>query len=143
MCGIVALHSSDGPLPASALERATDALAHRGPDGRGSWSSADGRVGLGHTRLSLIDPRADQPMESADRNLRLVINGELYGYEAIRRELLARGHALTTRSDSEIALHLYEESGTDCLEQLRGEFAFVIWDEDRRTLFAARDRFGI
>ena len=143
MCGIVAFHSTAGPVAPAALDRATDALAYRGPDGRGTWVSPDGRTGLGHTRLSLIDPLADQPMASADSDLRLIVNGEFYDYEAIRRELLERGHHLRTRSDSEIALHLYEEQGVDCLASLRGEFAFVIWDEARRTLFAARDRFGI
>ena len=143
MCGVVALYSPAGALPAGAAERARDALAHRGPDGRGLWQSSDDRVALGHTRLSLIDPDAGQPLASEDMRQRLVVNGEFYGYEGIRRDLLARGHVLRTRSDSEVALHLYEEVGAACLADLRGEFAFVLWDEGRQTVFAARDRFGI
>src|SRR5512134_2579722 len=143
MCGIVALYSATGSLPSGALGRATDALAHRGPDGRGEWQADSGRTALGHTRLSLIDPLADQPLVSEDGRLRLVVNGEFYDYETIQRDLRERGHALQTRSDSEIALHLYEDEGVGCLRTLRGEFAFVIWDEGRQELFAARDRFGI
>jgi asparagine synthase (glutamine-hydrolysing) len=143
MCGIVAMLSLDGPLPPGQARRATDALAHRGPDGRGLWASADGRVALGHTRLSMVDPLADQPLASEESDLHLVVNGEFYDFERIQRELRGRGHRLRTRSDSEIALHLYQEQGTGCLRDLRGEFSFALWDEPRGTLFAARDRFGI
>ena len=143
MCGIVALYSSNGPLPPDAVRRGRDALAHRGPDGRGLWQAEDGHVALGHTRLSMVDPLADQPLASEDERLRLIVNGEFYDYEAIQRDLRGRGHRLRTRSDSEIALHLYEDQGVRCLASLRGEFAFVLWDANRRTLFAARDRFGV
>jgi asparagine synthase (glutamine-hydrolysing) len=85
----------------------------------------------------------DQPIANEDGRIRIVVNGEFYGYEAIRRELHESGHQLSTRSDSEIALHLYEDFGVQCLHRLRGEFAFVLWDETNRTMFAARDRFGI
>jgi asparagine synthase (glutamine-hydrolysing) len=119
-------------------------LVHRGPDEQHQWIAPHGRVGLGHTRLSIIDLMTGaQPIASEDGRLRIVVNGEFYDFERIRRELEERGHRFRTRSDSEIALHLYEEMGTKCLEQLRGEFAFVIWDEENETLFAARDRFGI
>jgi asparagine synthase (glutamine-hydrolysing) len=101
-------------------------------------------VGLGHARLSIIDlATGDQPISSEDDRTHIVTNGEFYGYEAIQCELVERGHRLRTRSDSEIALHLYEEVGVHCLHRLRGEFAFVILDEKEQTLFAARDRFGI
>ena len=143
MCGLVAIYSPTGRVPTGAAERATDALAHRGPDGRGLWHSPDGRIALGHTRLALVDPDATQPLVSEDERLRIVVNGELYDYTRIQRELGERGHRLRTRSDSEIALHLYEERGPDALAALRGEFAFVIWDERSERLFAARDRFGI
>src|SRR5262245_2164122 len=144
MCGIVALFSRRGPIPEAALQRAIQSLHHRGPDGQGRWISPDRRVGLGHTRLSIIDlATGDQPIASEDEQTHIVVNGEFYGYEAIQRELEQAGHRLRTRSDSEIALHLYEDFGTQCLHRLRGEFAFVLWDERTRSIFAARDRFGI
>ena len=144
MCGIVGVFSRREPLDAANLERVTRSLYHRGPDGQRQWVSADRRVGLGHARLSIIDlTTGDQPIASEDGRTRIVVNGEFYGYEAIRRELEQRGHRLRTRSDSEIALHLYEDLSVHCMEHLRGEFALVLWDENRRRLFAARDRFGI
>jgi len=144
MCGIVALFSRRDPITAEAVQRATRRLHHRGPDGQRHWISPDRRVALGHARLSIIDlATGDQPIASEDERTRIVVNGEFYGYEAIRRELELAGHRLRTRSDSEIALHLYEDLGTHCLHRLRGEFAFVLWDETNRTIFAARDRFGI
>lgn len=144
MCGIVAIFSRGKPVDPNVLQRATDRLRHRGPDGEGLWISPDRQVALGHRRLSIIDLKTgDQPIASEDAQTRIVVNGEFYGYEAIQRELEASGHKLSTRSDSEIALHLYEERGAQCLQRLRGEFAFVLWDKKQRTLFAARDRFGI
>src|SRR5215831_3453149 len=144
MCGIVALFSRGDPIDGQALERATQRLHHRGPDGQRLWIAPHRRVGLGHARLSIIDlVTGDQPIANEDERLHIVVNGEFYDYERIQRELEQRGHRLRTRSDSEIALHLYEEVGTQCLHQLRGEFAFVLWDEPNQTLFAARDRFGI
>jgi asparagine synthase (glutamine-hydrolysing) len=144
MCGIVACYSRREPVSQATLDRATRSLFHRGPDGQRHWISPDKRVGLGHARLSIIDlTTGDQPISSEDEKTRVIVNGEFYGYEAIQRDLEARGHRLRTRSDSEIALHLYEDYGVQCLHHLRGEFAIVLWDEPRRTLFAARDRFGI
>src|SRR3569833_201922 len=144
MCGIVALYSRREPISPAILERATKRLYHRGPDGQHQWISRDGRVGLGHARLSIIDlATGDQPISSEDGRTHIVANGEFYEYESIQRELEARGHHLRTRSDSEIALHLYEEVGAHCVHRLRGEFVFVIWDEKQQTLYAARDRFGI
>ena len=143
MCGIVALFSRRDPISEVKLERATQSLYHRGPDGQRHWISGDRRVALGHARLSIIDlMTGDQPIASEDERTRIVVNGEFYGYEAIQRELERAGHHLRTRSDSEIALHLYENLGTECLHRLRGEFAFVIWDQRHRTMFAARDRLG-
>jgi len=144
MCGIVGFFSRRAANSEVDLRRATRSLSHRGPDGRGHWVSDDGRVALGHARLSIIDLRTgDQPITSEDGKKRIVVNGEFYGYEAIQRELEESGHRLRTRSDSEIALHLYEELGSQCLHRLRGEFALILWDETTRTVFAARDRFGI
>ncbi len=144
MCGIVALFSHREPISEATLCRATQSLYHRGPDGQRHWISPDRKVALGHARLSIIDlTTGDQPIASEDERIRIVVNGEFYGYEAIQRELEQAGHRLRTRSDSEIALHLYEDLGTQCLHRLRGEFAFVLWDQTHRTIFAARDRFGI
>jgi asparagine synthase (glutamine-hydrolysing) len=144
VCGIVALFSRRDPISEAVLQRATQSLYHRGPDGQRHWMSPDRRIALGHARLSIIDlTTGDQPIASEDEQTRIVVNGEFYGYEAIQRELEHSGHRLRTRSDSEIALHLYEDLGSQCLHRLRGEFAFVLWDETNRTIFAARDRFGI
>ena len=144
MCGVIGIFSFTGPVDSQVLGRATRSLAHRGPDGQRQWISADGRAGLGHARLSIIDlTTGDQPIANEDEHLRVVVNGELYGYEAQRRELEAAGHRLRTKSDSEIVLHYYEDLGSDCLARLRGEFAIVLWDGRQERVFAARDRFGI
>ena len=144
MCGIVAAFSRREPIAVESLKRATQSLYHRGPDGQRHWIADDRRVGLGHARLSIIDlATGEQPMANEDGRIRIVVNGEFYGYEDIRQELERGGHRLRTRSDSEIALHLYEDVGVQCLHRLRGEFAFVLWDSVNRTVFAARDRFGI
>jgi asparagine synthase (glutamine-hydrolysing) len=144
MCGLIALASWDDPLERAVLDRALSRLGHRGPDFSGRWLSPHGRVGLGHTRLRIVDlETGDQPICSEDGQCVVIVNGELYGHQDIRRNLERRGHRFRTRSDSEILLHLYEERGLECLEELRGEFAFILWDGRRRTLLAARDRFGI
>jgi asparagine synthase (glutamine-hydrolysing) len=144
MCGIFAAVSKHGGIAAEPLARAARTLRHRGPDAQRVWASPDGRAGLGHARLSIIDlATGDQPIVSEDGRLRIVANGELYDFERIRAELEREGHAFRTRSDSEIALHLFEDRGARALHSLRGEFAFAIWDERDGQLFAARDRFGI
>ncbi len=144
MCGISAIFSARGVVSRARLERAVQSLRHRGPDNQHCWLSDHGKVGLGHARLSIIDlAGGDQPIANEDGSVRIVANGEFYDFERIREELETNGHRFRTRSDSEIALHLYEEHGVHCLEHLRGEFAFAIWDEKCRRLFAARDRFGI
>jgi asparagine synthase (glutamine-hydrolysing) len=144
MCGIVGVRSYRAPVEREKVLSAMRALRHRGPDGEGHWISPDERTGLAHTRLSIIDlDTGAQPISSEDGRITIVVNGEFYGFEAIRRDLERRGHHFSTKSDSEILVHLYEEHGTGCLTYLRGEFAFVLWDETRQTVFAARDRFGI
>lgn len=143
MCGVVAVLRDGAGMGPSAAD-ALDVLSHRGPDRACTWVSPDGRMELGHTRLSIIGlDNGDQPLHNDRGDVHAVVNGEFYGYRAIRDELRNRGRRFATDSDSEIALALYEEFGADCLERLRGEFAFVIADERRRCLFAARDRFGI
>jgi len=144
MCGIVALFSKNEPISESSLRQSIDCLKHRGPDGQKFWISPDRRVALGHTRLSIIDlQNGDQPIANQDETLHIIANGEFYDFERIQRDLKQWGYQLKTNSDTEIALHLYNEFGTQCLHYLRGEFAFVIWDERNDVLFAARDRFGI
>ena len=143
MCGIAAILSRDGPVPAEALRRATLAMRHRGPDGKGTWISPSGCAGLGHTLLAITDPEGHQPIASEDGRLHIVHNGQFYDYRRIRTSLETQGHRFRTRSDSEIALHLYEDHGPGCLTHLRGQFAFIIWDEESGVLFAARDRFGL
>ena len=144
MCGIVAIYSPNGRVSPETLARATGRLHHRGPDAQRQWIAPHGRVGLGHARLSIIDlVTGDQPIASEDGRQQLIVNGELYDYQRIRRDLQQAGHQFRTQSDSEIALHLYEDLGPQCVHRLRGEYALVLWDDARQRLFAARDRFGI
>src|SRR2546427_5245497 len=143
MCGIAGAVHSHGPSPTQdLLRRMTATLHHRGPDDEGV--RVDGAVGLGMRRLAIIDlsQRAAQPISNEDGSLWLVFNGEIYNFQALRRELLGRGHTFRSEGDAETVLHLYEEHGTDCLRFLRGMFAFALWDGASHTLFAARDRLG-
>ncbi len=118
-------------------------MRHRGPDDEGFY--LDGNMGLGHQRLSVIDlsPLGRQPMTNEDDRLWIVYNGEIYNYLELRQQLAGRGHHFRSHSDTEVILHLYEEEGPACVHRLNGMFAFAIWDRHERTLFAARDRFGI
>jgi asparagine synthase (glutamine-hydrolysing) len=144
MCGIVAEYSSVREIRPESIQSGMNQLIHRGPDHQQHWIAPDKHAGLGHTRLSIIDlTGGNQPILNEDGSIGIVVNGEFYGYEPIMEELEEKGHHFRTRSDSEIALHLYEELGTRCLSRLRGEFSFVLWDTNSQTLFAARDRFGI
>ncbi len=144
MCGIVTVFSKGRPVSANSLRRATQALDHRGPDGQRQWIAPHKRVGMGHARLSIIDlATGDQPIANEDESIHIVVNGEFYDYARYQKDLVQRGHRLRTSSDSEILAHLYEDLGTHCLRELRGEFAFALWDERNGLLFAARDRFGI
>ena len=120
-------------------------MAARGPDGKGEWVSDDGRVGFGHRRLSIIDlsDAGAQPMASADGTLVVTFNGEIYNYRELRRGLEAKGHVFRSQSDTEVLLHLYAEKGEAMVHELRGMFAFAIWDAERRALFLARDPYGI
>lgn len=144
MCGIVAFFSPSTPVNPEALRRATATLHHRGPDGQRHWLDGTGSVGLGHARLGIIDLEGGaQPLSNEDESIHAVVNGELYDFERQRAELEALGHHFRTRSDSEVLVHLYEEYGVRCVDHLRGEVAFVLWDARARVLLAGRDRFGI
>jgi asparagine synthase (glutamine-hydrolysing) len=143
MCGFVGcLDLSGRPVEPEILTRMTAALVHRGPDSCGSFSEEG--MALGFRRLSIIDlASGDQPLYNEDRSLVLVCNGEIYNYRELTRELTARGHTFRTESDVEVLLHLYEEHGCDLLSRLNGQFSFALYDRRRRTLFAARDPYGI
>jgi len=143
MCGLagVARRQPKG-VSAELLDRMAAALRHRGPDGFGLV--ADDRVGLAHTRLSVIDLEGGaQPMANEDGQVRIVYNGEVYNYSDLRRELEARGHVFRTRSDTEVLVHAYEQWGEAMLDRLNGQFAFAIYDRRMQSVFLARDRFGI
>ncbi|HKP64721.1 MAG TPA: asparagine synthase (glutamine-hydrolyzing) [Polyangiales bacterium] len=144
MCGLVAALLKRPSLERSRVVAALDSLQHRGPDERATWFSADRRAALGHVRLSIIGlANGQQPLADSTGDLRCVVNGEFYGYQAQREQLRAEGRKFATDSDSEVALHLYDKLGVDFVHELRGEFALVIADQRRRCLVAARDRFGI
>jgi len=126
----------------SVLQRMTAVMIHRGPDDEGFFIS--GGVGLGMRRLSIIDlVSGKQPLYNEDRSVVVVFNGEIYNYRGLTEELRRRGHVFTTASDTEVIVHLYEDFGEDCVHELRGMFAFAVWDTRNRRLFLARDRLGI
>jgi asparagine synthase (glutamine-hydrolysing) len=144
MCGICGVFNfgTGEPADRAALKRATDAMAHRGPDDEGFH--LDGALGLGNRRLSIIDlPGGHQPIANEDETVWITFNGEIYNYRELRPELEKRGHRFRTASDTETIIHLYEEHGPACLDYLRGMFAFAIWDKREQRLFVARDRLGI
>ena len=148
MCGIAgiyAYHSAANPADRAELISIRDHMAARGPDSAGSWFSPDGRVALGHRRLSIIElsERGAQPMGSADGKLVVTFNGEIYNYRALRAELSAQGYVFRTQSDTEVLLHLYAAKGPAMVNYLRGMFAFGIWDLEKRGVLLARDPFGI
>jgi len=119
-----------------------DTIHHRGPDDEGYYVS--GPIGLGFRRLSIIDLQCGhQPLSNEDGTIWIIFNGEIYNFQELREFLLGKGHVFKTQSDTEVIVHLYEERGPQCLEMLRGMFAFAIWDENAKTLFLARDRVGI
>ncbi len=146
MCGIYGYVSRNGKIDADVLRAMGRALAHRGPDDEGELIQNTGAVsaGLGHKRLSIIDlsQAGKQPMANEDKTLWLTLNGEIYNYQELRNELEHKGHRFGSRSDAEVVVHLYEESGTRCLDKLDGMFAFAIWDSKKKSLFLARDRVG-
>jgi len=142
MCGIGALLDPAGTAPEDCGRRMVEALRHRGPDGEAVHRS--GPCTLAHTRLAIIDVAGgDQPLHSEDGSISVVVNGEIYNHEAVRRELEEQGHRFATRSDSEVVVHAYEEHGVDFVRKLNGIFAFVLWDARKRRLVAARDPFGV
>jgi asparagine synthase (glutamine-hydrolysing) len=142
MCGIAGIISTTG-VDRERLKKMTDALAHRGPDGEGCWVNIEGKTALGHRRLAIIDtsPAAAQPMHFAG-GYTIVHNGEIYNYIELREQLKKKGYQFTSQSDTEVILAAYDCWKEDCLHQFDGMFAFAIWNEVEKRLFAARDRLG-
>ena len=146
MCGIAGFVRVDAGINlCPQLERMHQAIAHRGPDDRGTWRSPGGHALYAHTRLSVIDPSpaGHQPMQVEDGRFTIIYNGEIYNFAALRRSLADAGVTFRSNSDTEVLLRSYQHHGPAFVSRLRGMFAFAIWDERERTCFLARDRFGI
>jgi len=151
MCGICGIYNFNNAqdVERERLLGMCRIMEHRGPDDEGMHiihrDEENFSVGLGHRRLSIIDlsPSGRQPMSNEDGTLWITYNGEVYNFKEIRHELVSKGHKFKSHTDTEVIVHLYEEEGKECVKKLRGMFAFVIWDNRNRTLFAARDRLGI
>jgi asparagine synthase (glutamine-hydrolysing) len=145
MCGIAGIWNFDGGKTAhSELQKMLSVQQHRGPEDAAFTSMAEGSVLMGFLKLGFTDEQLGmQPLFNEDGKIAIVYNGEIYDYEAIRSDLVLKGHQFYTNSDSEVLIHLYEEYGVDFIHQLNGEFAFVIYDDHKKQLFAGRDPFGI
>src|SRR5438270_9358862 len=148
MCGIAAIWSyrEDSPrVEADELNLIRDRMRERGPDAANTWISEDQSIGLAHRRLSILDlsPAGNQPMFSSDGELAVVFNGEIYNYPAIRARLVKSGVVFRSHSDTEVLLHFYRSSGFEMLGELRGMYAFALWDNTKKLLFAARDPLGV
>ncbi len=142
ICGVADLSRGLPPEREADVRRMCQRMVHRGPDDEGRYT--DGHVALGMRRLSIIDVAGGrQPVANEDGTVSLVLNGEIYNYRDLRRDLEARGHRFATQSDTEAIVHAYEEYGDDCIQRLNGMFAWALWDRTRRRLVIARDRMGI
>src|SRR4029453_15791856 len=142
IAGIVSFRPDAPPPPESRLGEAASALVHRGPDDEGFHREPG--IGLAFRRLSILDlSGGHQPMSNEDGSAEVVFNGEIYNYKELSERLAGKGHRFKTRSDTEVLVHLYEEKGTDLVHELRGMFAFALWDSRRRVLLLVRDRLGI
>jgi asparagine synthase (glutamine-hydrolysing) len=141
ICGKMNFEQNNSIQPA-LIHSMLNTIRHRGPDDEGCYVKSS--IGLGHRRLSIIDlSGGHQPLSNEDGTVWIVFNGEIYNYQELRTFLIGKGHLFKTQSDTETIVHLYEEFGPECVQKLRGMFAFAIWDENNRTLFLARDRVGI
>jgi asparagine synthase (glutamine-hydrolysing) len=143
MCGIAGILSLDGrPVLAEDVKSMCSAIVHRGPDDQGFFIRPE--VGLGMRRLSIIDLQTgQQPISNEDGSVWVVFNGEIYNFQSLRQQLIGRGHKLSTRTDTEVIVHLYEDFGADLVNHLRGMFAFAVWDSRKKQLLLGRDRLGI
>jgi asparagine synthase (glutamine-hydrolysing) len=140
MCGIL---GGIGKFDRHVFEKSLHRLSHRGPDGYGLWEEPDSNVMFGHRRLSILDLSdfGKQPM--TDGELTIIFNGEIYNYKELKKGLEANGHHFRSNCDTEVILKAYKEWGHRCLERFNGMWAFAIWDSKQKTLFMARDRFGV
>ena len=148
MCGVAGIFSyrfDAPPVNRQELRTLRDSMALRGPDGAGEWYSPDGRVGLAHRRLSFLDlsENGSQPMLDREGTLAVSFNGEIYNYREIRVRLEQKGYRFKSDSDTEVLLYLYREKGEGMVADLRGMFAFILWDGDKQRMLIARDKFGI
>lgn len=145
MCGICGIVRFSGGVETRSVDAMCDAIRHRGPDDGGAYASPARDCVLGSRRLAIIDltPAGHMPMGEPRGRFWITYNGEVYNFVELRTELEARGHRFRSRTDTEVVLHLYQEYGDECVERLNGLFAFAIWDQQERSLFLARDRFGI
>ena len=144
MCGIAGvLDRSGASVPLPVLRRMSDIISHRGPDDEGQF--VDGPVGLANRRLSILDPTpaGHMPMFSADGNLVITYNGEVYNFKDLARELEGLGYTMRSGTDTEVILHAFDAWGPAAIERFNGMFALAIWNREERTLFLARDRYGI
>ena len=144
MCGIAGKINldSNNKIDEYELKKMTDSIRDRGPDDEGFY--VNGNIGLGFRRLSIIDlSTGHQPLSNEDGSVWIIFNGEIYNYQELQDSLIQQGHIFRTKSDTETIVHLYEQYGVECLKYLRGMFGFAIWDNNKRQLFCARDRFGI
>jgi asparagine synthase (glutamine-hydrolysing) len=148
MCGICGIYEyglSEPAITASLVVGMRDTMAHRGPDDAGTYISPDGRVGLGHRRLSIVDlsPAGRNPMSNEDESIWITFNGEIYNHQSLRPALIEAGHTYRSRTDTETIIHLYEECGLDFISKLEGFFAIGLWDQRNGSLLLVRDRVGI
>ena len=148
MCGIATIFNYGTfreAVDLSELRNLTDVMFSRGSDGRAQWVHEKKHIGLGHRRLAIIDlsSASAQPMVSADRNLHIVFNGEIYNYIELRKDLETKGYVFNSKGDTEVILYLYKEYGRSLVNYLRGMFAFVIWDDLKQGILIARDHFGM
>ena len=141
MCAICGIIKSDGKVDEKLLYEMTRLMKYRGPDEEGYFLEKN--VGLGHRRLSIIDLKTGkQPLFNEDKKIVLICNGEIYNFKELRENLEKKGHQFKTNSDNEVIIHLYEEKKEKCVDDLRGMFAFALWDDKEKILFMARDRLG-
>src|SRR5580704_16366033 len=143
MCGLTGIfeYERHTEIAQDLIHRMNETIVHRGPDDEGIFVGPG--IGLGFRRLSIIDlSGGHQPISNEDGSIWVMLNGEIYNYPELRKEMLEKGHTLATRSDTETIVHLYEEYGGDCFARLRGMFAVIIWDSNQRKLLMARDRLG-
>ncbi len=141
MCGIAGYISNGAPAEREIVQRMCDQIRHRGPDDEGFY--VDRECAIGMRRLSIIDlAGGHQPISNEDGSVWVVFNGEVYNFQELRRDLIAKGHQFVTNSDTETLVHLYEEEGIAGISKLRGMFAYAIWDARKRKLLLVRDRFG-